>query len=162
MRVSTRESDILAACLDLLRLRGILAWRNNTTGVYDPARKCFRAFHGLKGVSDILAILGDGRLLAVETKSATGRLTPEQEWFLDEVNHRGGLGLCVRSVGELDQQLAPILAQSPQDSRQRTPGPASGTGVTEDEGAAPAGHSATATGILADSDPPGTKAGNHR
>src|SRR5262249_15385763 len=84
------ESGTLSACLALLRLRGILAWRASTTGVYDPARKCFRSFRGLKGVSDILGVLEGGGRLAVEVKSATGRLTPDQQWFLDEVNRRGG------------------------------------------------------------------------
>jgi hypothetical protein len=32
-------------------------------GIFDQARKCFRSFRGLKGVSDILGILDGGRLL---------------------------------------------------------------------------------------------------
>jgi hypothetical protein len=99
------ESDTLTACLELLRLRGVLAWRSNNAGVFDPARKCFRSFRGLKGVSDILGILDGGRLLAVETKSAAGRLSAEQEWFLAEVNRRGGMAGCVRSVQDLERLL---------------------------------------------------------
>jgi hypothetical protein len=99
---------VLTACLDYLRLRGILACHSNNAGVYDPARKRFRSFRGLSGVSDILGVLGGGRLLAVETKSATGRLSAEREWFLDEVTRRGGLAVVIRDVGELQAVLGGV------------------------------------------------------
>ena len=77
MRAS-RESDVLRACLDLLKWKGIMAWRSNNTGVFDPVKKRFRAFQGLKGVSDILGLISadkfypplktHGVFLAVETK----------------------------------------------------------------------------------------------
>lgn len=113
------ESDVLSACLDYLHLRGILAWRTNNTGVFDPAKKVFRTFRGLKGVSDILGIVTQpmtlatgqeimqGIILAVETKKPGNKPTPDQEWFLDEVNRRGGIGVWVTSVQELEEKLAP-------------------------------------------------------
>jgi VRR-NUC domain len=104
-----KESDVLSSCLQYLRLSGIFAWRSNNTGVFDPARKCFRSFRGLKGVSDLLGVLADGRLLAVETKRAGNRPTAEQQAFLDEVNRRGGVGLWVTSVHELAAALEPVL-----------------------------------------------------
>jgi hypothetical protein len=116
-RTRTPESAVLKACLHLLRLRGLLAWRSNNVPVYDRARGCFRAFAGLKGVSDILAVLpvagrdGAGAprefgvLCAVECKSPGGRLSPDQKWFLDRVRESGGLAFCVRSAAELDEAL---------------------------------------------------------
>jgi len=115
------ESDVLSACLDYLHLRGILAWRTNNTGVFDPTKKAFRSFRGLKGVSDILGIvtqpltltngqqLMQGIILAVETKKRGNKPTADQEWFLDEVNRRGGIGIWVTSVQELEEKLAPYL-----------------------------------------------------
>jgi hypothetical protein len=115
------ESDVVSSCLDYLHLRGILAWRSNNTGIFDPSKKRFRAFRGLKGVSDILGIvtqtanLADGRtalqglILAVECKKAGKRPSPEQAWFLEEVNRRGGIGICVTSVRDLEEQLTPYL-----------------------------------------------------
>ncbi|HYT87710.1 MAG TPA: VRR-NUC domain-containing protein [Gemmataceae bacterium] len=114
MRVSTREADVLSGCLEYLRVKQLLAWRANNGGVFDPSRKCYRSFRGLKGVADILGVLGNGRFLAVECKSATGRLSEAQRHFLDQVSQRGGIALCVRSVRDLDEQLAPILAQTAQ------------------------------------------------
>ena len=102
----TTESDVLRDCLYYLKVGGILAWRTNNTGIYDPVKKRFRAFQGLRGVSDILGILApSGRLLAVETKGPTGRLTPEQKVFLDRVRAAGGLALVVRDVDELVKAL---------------------------------------------------------
>jgi hypothetical protein len=86
MRVSLKEADVLSACLDYLRLKGVLAWRSNNTGVFDPV------------------------LLAVECKGARGSVSADQEWFLEEVARRGGIALCVRSVRELDEQLSPLLS----------------------------------------------------
>jgi hypothetical protein len=112
----TREADVLRSCLDYLRLRGVFAWRSNTTGVYDPTRKAFRSFRGLRGVSDILGVLPRtldvggrrvtvGVFLSVEVKSARGRLTPEQEAFADAVRKAGGVSLVVRSLKELVDAL---------------------------------------------------------
>lgn len=116
MKAAT-ESDVLRACLDLLRLRGIFAWRSNTAGVRrrDRAGREFWAHHGLKGCADILGILPKvcpacgnwrpGTLLAVETKRPGGKLTQAQKWFLDAVRQAGGLSLVVRDVRELDEAL---------------------------------------------------------
>ena len=100
-----RESDLVRACLDLLALRGITAWRNNNAGIYDPARRRFRTFHGLKGASDILGILAGGRFLAVECKMPGGKLSPDQTAFLDMIRERGGLAIVVHNVAELDAAL---------------------------------------------------------
>jgi hypothetical protein len=112
----TTEATVLRSCLDYLRLRGVLAFRVNTTGVYDPARKAFRSFRGLKGVADILGVLPRtldvggrrvtvGVFLAVEVKSVRGRLTPEQVAFADAVRKAGGIPLCVRSLKDLVDAL---------------------------------------------------------
>jgi hypothetical protein len=111
-----KEADVLRGCLDYLRLRGLVAFRCNTTGVYDPARKAFRSFRGLRGVSDILGVLPRtldvggrrvrvGVFLGVEVKRPGGRLTPEQEAFADAVRKAGGISLVVHSVGELAEEL---------------------------------------------------------
>jgi hypothetical protein len=121
MHLSTKESDLVRACLDWLALHGILAWRANNTGIFDPTRRCFRSFHGLKGVADLLGILPRtvrladdalatfGSLLAVECKRPGQKPRPEQAAFLDEVSRRGGLAFCVHSLKELEAQVEPLL-----------------------------------------------------
>jgi hypothetical protein len=121
MGVRNRESDVLSGCLAWLQLKGICAWRQNQGAIPLPGGG-FRRFVGLKGVSDILGILPQrvlvvgsaapvtfGNLLAVETKRPGEKLRPEQEHFLRLVNERGGVGLCVRSVTELEGRLASYL-----------------------------------------------------
>jgi hypothetical protein len=103
MKAAT-ESDILRGCLDLLALHRVFAWRSNQAAVPLPGGG-FRKFRGMKGVADVLGCLDDGRLLACEIKKPGGRLTADQKAFLDNVRRRGGLALCVRSVGELEEAL---------------------------------------------------------
>jgi hypothetical protein len=113
------ETGLVKALLQRLGLvRGVTAWRNNTTGVWDPTRKRFRTLRGRKGVSDILGWIvcrlacscGSepvpvARFLAVEAKVPGKRPTPEQEQFLEEVRAGGGIGLLVRSVAEMEEGL---------------------------------------------------------
>ncbi len=98
-----RETDLVNACLTLLKLRGIYSWRQNMSGIKrrDRAGREFWAAPGMRGVSDILALLPGGRLFAIETKSATGKLTAEQQAFQDAVNHAGGYAVVVRDVSDL-------------------------------------------------------------
>lgn len=106
MKAANPSTVLVKSCLDLLRLRGIFAFRVNTTGVYDTARKVFRTFQGTKGVSDIVAVVPrTGRIIALECKHGTGRLSPDQRAFLDNVTSAGGLALVIRDVLDLDRAL---------------------------------------------------------
>lgn len=97
------ETALVKACLQLLALRGIPSWRNNS-GALAVGKRFVRFGH--PGSSDILGILAPGgRLLAVECKTATGRLSPAQRAFLDNVTRAGGLALVVRDVAQLDRAL---------------------------------------------------------
>jgi len=103
---ATRESDVVTGCLEYLSYRGILAWRSNNTGIYDPVKQRFRSFRGLRGVSDILGVLPpEGRMLAVECKAPKGWLSQEQAVFLDRVLAAGGLALVIRDVADLARAM---------------------------------------------------------
>ena len=100
---SGNETAIVKACLQLLHVRGVAAWRNNSGAL--PVGKRFVRF-GTPGSSDILGLLApSGRLLAVECKTATGRLSEAQRTFLGIVTAAGGLALVVRDVAQLDEAL---------------------------------------------------------
>ena len=83
--------------------RGFFAW-NNPTGTVRIAPDRWVHF-GKKGSADILGVLPDGRFLAVECKSPTGRLTPEQSAFLERIRGLGGVAIVARSGRELDAAL---------------------------------------------------------
>lgn len=101
MRVATTESAVLRACLDWLTLHCVCHWRSNNTGVYDPARKRFRSFTGMKGVADILCVV-NGRLVCVECKSPTGKQSDDQRAFQALIENAGGAYLLARGVGDLE------------------------------------------------------------
>lgn len=107
---SPRETDIVSACLELLRYRGVMAWRSNT-GAMSSEYKGKRRFvrFGRPGVSDIVGILPGGRFIGVETKRPGEKPTEEQRVFLAEVGRRGGVGVLVESVTELAKVLDVVM-----------------------------------------------------
>lgn len=105
---ATRETALVRACLDLLRLRGCFAWRQNQGGMTASykGRSRFLRFAGVDGISDIIGLLPrTGRLLAVECKMPGKRPTDAQRGFLDAITAAGGLSLIVHDVIELDAAL---------------------------------------------------------
>lgn len=114
MGMSSGESAVLRACLALLEVRGIMAWRNNT-GALKVDGRLVRFGHA--GSSDILGILPWGRFLAVEVKAPSipalgkspGRLSRAQSVFLLEVNRSRGVGIWVCDVMVLNDVLNYLL-----------------------------------------------------
>lgn len=104
--MSTQEGVIVRACLDFITLKGIIAWRTNTTGIYDPTAKRFRTNAGRNGVADILGCLPGGRFLAIECKAGKGRLSPAQVEFQRDIVQSGGLHIVARSVDDVAAVLA--------------------------------------------------------
>lgn len=101
------EKQIENEILDFLRIIGIYCWKNQSVGVYDAKKKIYRKANNanhIRGVSDILGLV-QGRFLAIEVKSAIGRLTDEQRVFITKVNHEGGIAFVARSVEQAAQQL---------------------------------------------------------
>ena len=93
------ETDLVRACLQLLAVRGIVAWRNNS-GVIRRGTHVYWA--GLKGSSDLIGLLRDGRFLAVECKRPGNRLTPEQRVFQRSITESGGVAWTVYSAEQLE------------------------------------------------------------
>ena len=60
---------------------------------------------GFKGCPDVLGMLRDGRMLGVEVKSKTGRLSPEQAIFLEQINSNGGVGFLARNCMDVIREL---------------------------------------------------------
>jgi len=97
------EAEILRAIIQLLHRhpRVAQAWRQNS-GTFqernrDGSTRYIRA-NTQKGMSDIMGILKDGRTLAIEVKSRTGRMRPGQEEFLQTIRSAGGVAGVCRSV----------------------------------------------------------------
>lgn len=105
------EKAIENQILHYLYKKNIFAWKNQSTGVFDPIKRIYRKsnnpFH-IKGVSDILGILPDGRFLAIEVKSATGRASEEQKHFLWQINAKGGKAFLARSIEDVESELGSV------------------------------------------------------
>jgi hypothetical protein len=84
-------------------------WRQNS-GTFqernrDGTTRYIRA-NTARGMSDIMGVLKDGRTLAIEVKSRTGRMRPGQEEFLQTIRQAGGVAGVCRSVEDAVALLA--------------------------------------------------------
>jgi len=103
--MSTFEGAVVRACLDYLAIKRIVAWRSNTTGIYDEKRKSYRTNAGRNGVSDIIGCLPGGRLLAVECKAGRRKLSADQIEFQRDILEAGGLHVVAYKVEDLIEAL---------------------------------------------------------
>ncbi len=112
MKLLDKESDVLAGCLELLRLRRFPAWRTNSGIIRTESRSGIRkVMLAPAGTSDILGIVPvSGRMLAVEAKRAQGgKLSDAQRTFLDTVRRNGGVALVVADLRWLDYVLGELI-----------------------------------------------------
>lgn len=109
------EKEIENSILHFLNsFLGIKCWKNQSTGVFDPVKKIYRKSnnkHHIKGVSDILGII-QGRFLAIEVKSETGKLTPEQKAFILSINEEGGIAFVARSLQDVVTNLTKFFPEN--------------------------------------------------
>lgn len=104
------EASVLRGCLDVFEASGIMAWRNNTGAMrgMHKGKEWFVRF-GVRGASDIFALLPWGRFCACEVKAPAipligqqaGKLSRDQVAFLVDVNLNGGVGIWVSDVQTL-------------------------------------------------------------
>jgi hypothetical protein len=98
----TPEGEIQSEIMRYLDELGVFHWRNNAGAVKSHGRMIR---FGVVGGSDILGVLSDGRALAIEVKTASGKVTPAQESFLSRVRECGGVAFVARSVDDVIRNL---------------------------------------------------------
>lgn len=94
------EVNIMNEIMIALSKAGCLVWRNNVGAWKDPSGRVIRYGVGGRGGADLLGVAPDGRALAVECKTATGRIRPEQLTFIAAVQKAGGRSGLARSVAD--------------------------------------------------------------
>lgn len=106
-KIRISEKQIENAILDYLNQRGIMAWKNQSVGIYDSKigayRKPNNKYHR-NGVSDIIGIYKCSPLF-IEVKTKTGTLTDDQKKFLYEAKLKGAIAFMARSVQEVHDHL---------------------------------------------------------
>lgn len=93
----TPEGQIKKAIQDYLRAIGVFHWINQAGKV--PGRTLAK-----KGVADLLGIY-KGKLLAIEVKAPTGKVSDEQMEFIYSVRTHGGIAFVARSVDDVKKHL---------------------------------------------------------
>lgn len=104
---SKSEAYIEGQILEWLALSGIgFFWKNASGGFFDGKRmrKHVSPF-AINGTSDILGVARDGRFIALEVKTASGRASREQIAFIKRVRECGGLACVVRSVDQTKESF---------------------------------------------------------
>lgn len=77
-------------------------WQNNTGSILVDGRI---VSFGLKGSADILGIACDGKLIAIEVKTGSAKLTQEQKLFRRMVETMGGYYYEARTDDCLDELI---------------------------------------------------------
>jgi len=94
--MATAETNIMNACMVALSVAGCLVWRNNAGVLKDASGRPIR--YGLcVGSADLIGVAPDGKFLAVEVKTATGRTSEAQDRFIAAVLRLGGRAGVARS-----------------------------------------------------------------
>lgn len=101
--------DILAA-LRQMQSMGRVVWYarfNTAAGKLQYGNSGASQFirFGFKGCPDILGQMPGGRLLCIEVKSPSGKVTDEQAAFLERAGHHGALAFVARSVADVLEHL---------------------------------------------------------
>jgi hypothetical protein len=99
-----KEADVLHVVDQWLALKQIPHWRQNSGALKNPRGRLVH--YGKTGSADITGIdPKTGRRLEIECKAPGGKLREGQRQFLDMINRCCGVGICVHSVEELEEQL---------------------------------------------------------
>lgn len=101
------EAGALAEVLKALRAHPGVAWcERQNTGAARVGNRFIR--FGWPGCADVLGQLTDGRFLAVEAKSKTGRPSPEQVAFMARIRAAGGVAFVARDLRDVVRELGPL------------------------------------------------------
>jgi hypothetical protein len=92
--------------LALGRVPGLVLWRNNCG--YDGDRRV-RYGVGSPGGADLIGVL-NGRFVAVEIKTPTGRQSPDQKRFAELVESKGGEYVILRSIEDAEAWVSQRVA----------------------------------------------------
>jgi hypothetical protein len=97
----TPEQVIKTSICQYLELRRIFFW----IVIQNPGR--YKSRHIKRGIPDLLGIFR-GKPLAIEVKAPGGRVSPEQEKFIEDFRREGGIAFTAKSVEEVEKQLKEV------------------------------------------------------
>ncbi len=95
------HNELKVQIVELLTLRGWLAWSNNTGAfpVEDGKHERRYVRFGRKGSADIFAVRpGDGRFYSIEVKVGKDDLRDDQRQWMHDVRAHGGVAIVARNL----------------------------------------------------------------
>jgi hypothetical protein len=106
------EKEIQNSIISYLNIAGHYVWRQNSgffkhnyrtkSGIYKTS--VIRS--GVKGISDIIGIAKDGRMIAIEVKRKGNKPDVHQLAFLDEIRSRGGYAIVAYSLEDVEKAFS--------------------------------------------------------
>ena len=101
-----KESDIQKATIDLLKLKRFIVFKHRNVGIWKRETERYIPLSaGEKGISDIIACSPKGIFWAVEVKKPDGKVSAEQQDFIDRVNANGGVAYVAYSIDDTLKRL---------------------------------------------------------
>lgn len=107
------EADLKRQICQYLEAIGVYFWIEQAGKI--PGR-INKSRYLKNGISDLLGVFL-GKMLAIEVKLPTGKVSKEQQEFIDEINKHGGIAFVARSLEEVIVTLSTYrkALQSTQD-----------------------------------------------
>jgi len=88
------EKQITQQIRYILKLHSVFHWKQ------------WQGAMSTAGVPDILGVQrGTGKLIGIEVKTIKGKVSKEQQYFIDLINANGGIAFVARSVDEVMEKL---------------------------------------------------------
>lgn len=101
-----KEANVQNEIMVALSQAGCIVLRNNVGGFKAADGRVVKYGVGGKGGSDLICISPTGKFMAVEVKTQTGRIRPEQLTFIAAVKAKGAIaGVCRSAQDALDLLL---------------------------------------------------------
>jgi len=110
MELKPTEHQIQKGIMDYLKMRGIMAWRQNSLSapILDKYNRRHYIHTGMRGLPDIVILL-PRIVLFCEIKSEKGKLSPDQKEFFRKAKELGHLCEVVRSVDDVEKLLKYLI-----------------------------------------------------
>lgn len=97
-----KEKELVNSCLELLTLKKIFHYRNNT-GAFSTSTGGFYRF-GTVGSSDIVAVI-NGKFVGIECKVSKNSQSENQKTFQKDLELAGGIYWLIRNIDDLINNL---------------------------------------------------------
>lgn len=109
-----KEARLKRDIIEYLQFLGIFCWNNRNVGVYNSKYGKYIP-STVKGVSDIIGILPDGKFLAIEVKVKPNKLTEYQKWFLEQIEKNNGIAVVAYDLTDVINVIKDYFSREGQD-----------------------------------------------